>query len=75
MKSLSQEEQNQLDAHLKAISDILFRNSDTENIKTFEFYVSELTVLPMFRDVKIWVAQGCSWRELPGDFSAWQTVI
>ena len=36
MKSLSQEEQNQLDTHLKAISDILFRNSDTENIKTFE---------------------------------------
>jgi hypothetical protein len=36
MKSLSQEEHQQLDTHLKAISDILFRNSDTENIKTFE---------------------------------------
>jgi len=36
MKTLSQEEQKQLDSHLNAISDILFRNSDTEKLKTFE---------------------------------------
>lgn len=36
MKRLSREEQKQLDAHLKAISDILFHNSDAEKIQTFE---------------------------------------
>jgi len=36
MKPLSQQEQKQLDAHLKAISDILFHNSDAEKIQTFE---------------------------------------
>ncbi len=36
MQCLSPEEQKQLDAHLKGISDILLRNSDTQRLKTFE---------------------------------------
>ena len=42
MKTLSPEEQKQLDAHLQAISDILFHHSDGENIQTLEQL--ELTV-------------------------------
>lgn len=36
MPALSPQEQAQLDAHLKAISDILYRNSDTTQLQTFE---------------------------------------
>ncbi len=36
MKRLSRQKQKELDAHLKAISDILFHNSDAEKIQTFE---------------------------------------
>lgn len=42
MKTLSPEEQKQLDAHLQAIADILFHHSDGEHIHTFEEL--ELTV-------------------------------